>query len=68
MFDTILNEMDISQVTAIAVIQGDRTGCPQETEKWAEWAALASVAHSAHFSVSCGHPVRSPCSRLVTIS
>ena len=25
----------------------------QETEKWAEWAALASAADSAHFSVSC---------------
>ena len=25
----------------------------QETEKWAEWAALASAADSAHSSVSC---------------
>ena len=25
----------------------------QEIEKWAESAALASAAHSAHFSVSC---------------
>ena len=25
----------------------------QEIEKWAEWAALASAANSAHFSISC---------------
>ena len=25
----------------------------QEKEKWAEWAALATAADSAHFSVSC---------------
>ena len=42
-------------------IQGDRTRCPQGTEKWTEWASLTSVAHSAHYSVSFGHPVRSPC-------
>ena len=37
----------------------------QETEKWAEWAALASAADSAHFSISCmvWHPVQSPCIR-----
>ena len=30
-----------------------RQDVAQETEEWAELAALASAAHSAHFSVSC---------------
>ena len=30
-----------------------RQDVAQETEKWAEWAVLASAADSAHSSVSC---------------
>ena len=30
-----------------------RQDVAQETEKWADWAALASAANSAHFSISC---------------
>ena len=35
-----------------------RQDVAQETEEWAESAALASAAHSAHFSVSCATSCR----------
>ena len=35
-----------------------RQDVAQEEEKWAEWAALATAADSAHFSVSCATSCR----------
>ena len=36
-----------------------RQDVAQETEKWAEWAALASASDSDHFSISCARDILS---------